>query len=98
MLKMVRHYSSQADILKLSEEEWYWMTGTHDFALALDALKAFPAQLKVVTCGAQGAMVLWQNNVIHFNGYTVDSVHTTGGCFCRRFIGLDCRQPDAGVC
>ncbi|EGT0666071.1 aminoimidazole riboside kinase [Citrobacter werkmanii] len=78
MLKVVRHYSLQADILKLSEEEWYWMTGTHDFAHALDGLKALPAQLKVVTYGAQGAMVLWQDNVIHFNGYIVDSIDTTG--------------------
>ncbi|MEJ3966606.1 aminoimidazole riboside kinase [Citrobacter braakii] len=78
MLDTVRHFSSQADILKLSEEEWYWMTGTHDFTRALDALKAFPAQLKVVTYGAQGAMVLWRDGVIHFNGYTVDSVDTTG--------------------
>ena len=23
-------------------------------------------------------MVLWQDNVIHFNGYTVDSIDTTG--------------------
>lgn len=78
MLKAVRHFSSQADILKLSEEELYWMIGTQDFAQALDDLKALPAQLKVVTYGAQGAMVLWQDNVIHFNGYTVDSIDTTG--------------------
>ncbi|MFS9729711.1 aminoimidazole riboside kinase [Enterobacter hormaechei] len=78
MLETVRHFASQADILKLSEEEWYWMTNTHDFTHALDALKALPAQLKVVTYGAQGAMVLWRDSTIHFNGYTVDSVDTTG--------------------
>lgn len=78
MIETIRHFSSQADILKLSEEEWYWITGTHDFTLALDGLKMLPAQLKVVTYGAQGAMVLWRDSVIHFNGYTVDSVDTTG--------------------
>lgn len=78
MIETVRHFSSQADILKLSEEEWYWMTGTHNFTLALEGLKALPAQLKVVTYGSQGAMVLWRDSVIHFNGYTVDSVDTTG--------------------
>ncbi|HGU6665804.1 TPA: aminoimidazole riboside kinase [Escherichia coli] len=78
MLRMVRHYSLLADILKLSEEEWYWMTGTNDFSHALDVLKTFPAQLKIVTYGAQGAMVLWQDNVIHFKGYIVDSIDTTG--------------------
>lgn len=78
MLACVHHFALQADILKLSEEEWYWMTGTHDFSRALDALKTLPAQLKVVTYGEQGAMVLWRDSVIHFNGYTVESVDTTG--------------------
>ncbi|MFP2468532.1 aminoimidazole riboside kinase [Pseudescherichia vulneris] len=78
MVETVRHFSSQADILKLSEEEWYWLTDTYDFTCALDALKALPAQLKIVTYGAQGAMVIWRNSVIHFNGYTIDSIDTTG--------------------
>ncbi|WP_145602992.1 aminoimidazole riboside kinase [Yersinia intermedia] len=78
MLTRVHHFATQADILKLSEEEWYWMTGTHDFTRALNALKVLPAEMKIVTYGAQGAMVLWRDMVIHFNGYTVDSVDTTG--------------------
>ena len=78
MLTCVHHFATQADILKLSEEEWYWMTGTHDFTRALNALKVLPAEMKIVTYGAQGAMVLWRDMVIHFNGYTVDSVDTTG--------------------
>lgn len=59
MLETVRHFAAQADILKLSEEEWHWMTGSHDFSHALNALNALPAQLKVVTYGEQGAMVPW---------------------------------------
>lgn len=74
----VHHFSRQADILKLSEEEWYWLAATHDFTLALDFLKTLPARLKVVTYGAQGAMILHDDMVIHFNGYIVDSVDTTG--------------------
>lgn len=78
MFSIVHDFAAQADILKLSEEEWYWLVGTYDFAEAIDALQSFPSRLKVVTYGAQGSMVLWQNQVIHFSGYTVDSVDTTG--------------------
>jgi fructokinase len=78
MISTVRHFATQADILKLSEEEWYWLTETLDFDQAIAVLQALPARLKVVTYGAQGAMVLWQGLVIHFTGYVVDSVDTTG--------------------
>lgn len=78
MFSTVQAFATKADILKLSEEEWYWLVGTHDFAEALDVLHSFPSRLKVVTYGAQGSMVLWQNQVIHFNGYSVNSVDTTG--------------------
>lgn len=78
MFTTIHHFASQADILKLSEEEWYWLAETHDFAKAIDMLHSIPSKLKVVTYGAQGSMVLWQNQVIHFNGYAVNSVDTTG--------------------
>jgi fructokinase len=78
MFTTIHHFASQADILKLSEEEWYWLAETRDFAKAIDMLHSIPSKLKVVTYGAQGSMVLWQNQVIHFNGYAVNSVDTTG--------------------
>lgn len=78
MFTTIRHFASQTDILKLSEEEWYWLAETRDFAKAIDMLHSIPSQLKVVTYGAQGSMVLWQNQVIHFNGYAVNSVDATG--------------------
>ena len=78
MLSTVHQFALQADILKLSEEEWYWLTGTQDFGQAMTAIAAYPARLKVITYGAQGAMVLWQGQVVHFYGYVVESVDTTG--------------------
>lgn len=78
MLNTIRHFAAQADILKLSEEEWYWLTDAHDFTQAIKALYALPASLKVITFGACGAMVLWKNQVIRFSSYVVDSVDTTG--------------------
>ncbi|CAK9886087.1 MAG: Fructokinase [Candidatus Erwinia impunctatus] len=78
MYNQVYHFAQQADILKLSEEEWYWLSKIHHFADAIAFLQQFPAELKVVTYGAQGAMVLWKGQVIHFSGYEVQSVDTTG--------------------
>lgn len=78
MLATVHQFALQADILKLSEEEWYWLTQTQDFTQAIAALADYPAALKVITYGAQGAVVLWQGKTIHFSGYVVESVDTTG--------------------
>lgn len=74
----VHQYAARADILKLSQEEAFWLTGSRQRSAAIAALKGYSARLKVVTCGADGATVLWQDQVIHFNGYRVDSVDTTG--------------------
>ncbi|MCE5369376.1 aminoimidazole riboside kinase [Klebsiella oxytoca] len=78
MFATVSQFSEKADILKLSEEEWYWLIGTHDYTAALEALKTHPARLKVVTFGARGSLVLWQDMVIHFRGFNVKSIDTTG--------------------
>lgn len=78
MFRTVQEKVYQADILKMSEEEWHWMAKSDDFATAVTHLERYPAKLKVVTCGAQGALVFWQDRAFHFYGYTVDSVDTTG--------------------
>ncbi|MEX3022457.1 aminoimidazole riboside kinase [Kluyvera sp. STS39-E] len=78
MRKEIEEKASQADILKMSEEEWLWLIQHDDFTTALTCLEAYPARLKVVTCGARGALVLWQNQVFHFYGYRVESIDTTG--------------------
>ena len=78
MFATVSQFAEKADILKLSEEEWYWLMGTHDYTEALEALKTHPARLKVVTFGARGSLVLWQDMVIHFRGFNVKSIDTTG--------------------
>lgn len=78
MFTTVSQFAEKADILKLSEEEWYWLIGTHDYTEALEALKTHPARLKVVTFGARDSLVLWQDMVIHFRGFNVKSIDTTG--------------------
>lgn len=78
MSDTVRHFARQADILKLSQEELYWLTSTtqHDKALAI--LGGYPSRLKVVTCGSDGSVVLWQDQIVEVSAYKVDSLDTTG--------------------
>lgn len=71
-------FSRQVDVLKMSEEEAFGLTDSVDFTTVLRRLEAWPARLKIVTCGAQGARVFWQGQVFHFAGYRVESVDTTG--------------------
>ncbi|ATM74634.1 aminoimidazole riboside kinase [Serratia fonticola] len=78
MLATVTEFAHQSDILKLSEEELYWITGTTHYEKALERVKRFPSSLKIVTRGIQGAIALWQDLVIHVDSYKVNSLDTTG--------------------
>lgn len=78
MSDTVRHFAHQADILKLSQEELYWLAGTTRHEKALAILRGYPSRLKVVTCGSQGSVVLWQDQVIEVSAYAVHSLDTTG--------------------
>ena len=78
MLTTITQFANQSDILKLSEDELYWITGTTHFESALEIVKRFPSSLKIVTRGIQGAIVLWQDMAIHVDSYRVNSLDTTG--------------------
>jgi fructokinase len=78
MFDLVSEFARQSDILKMSEDELLWLTQTSDLSSACKRLASFPARLKIVTCGAAGAIVFWQNRRLTLNGYRVESVDTTG--------------------
>ncbi len=78
MLDTVRHFAQQADILKLSQEELYWLAGTTQHEKALGILHGYPSSLKVVTCGSDGAIVLWQERRVQVSAFRVESLDTTG--------------------
>lgn len=78
MLDTVRHFARQADILKLSEEELYWLVGTNHHEKALSLLMEYPSGLKVVTRGINGADVLWQGKFVRVSAFEVESLDTTG--------------------
>lgn len=78
MSDTVRHFARQADILKLSEEELYWLVGTNHHEDALSLLMEYPSGLKVVTRGINGADILWQGKFVRASAFEVESLDTTG--------------------
>lgn len=78
MFDQVSDFARQSDILKMSEEELLWLTQTDDLNSACERLAGFPARLKIITRGADGAIAFWQNHRLTLSGYHVDSIDTTG--------------------
>ncbi|BCA39302.1 aminoimidazole riboside kinase [Kluyvera ascorbata] len=78
MFDQVSDFARQSDILKMSEEELLWLTQTDDLNSACERLTGFPARLKIITRGADGAIAFWQNHRLTLSGYHVDSIDTTG--------------------
>ena len=78
MFDLVNEFARQSDILKMSEEELLWLTQTNCLSSACERLVDFPARLKIVTRGADGAIAFWQNSRLTLSGYNVESIDTTG--------------------
>ena len=78
MFDQVSDFARQSDILKMSEEELLWLTQTDDLNTACERLADFPARLKIITRGADGAIAFWQNSRLTLSGYNVESIDTTG--------------------
>ncbi|QSQ16148.1 carbohydrate kinase family protein [Myxococcus landrumensis] len=65
-------------VVKLSEEEIGFVTGTESPEEALTRLSALGVRLPVVTLGARGALFLWKGERIHVPAPQVRVVDTTG--------------------
>ncbi|AGC44855.1 fructokinase [Myxococcus stipitatus DSM 14675] len=65
-------------VVKLSEEEIGFVTGTESPEEALTKLSAMGVRLPVVTLGARGALFLWRGERIHVPAPQVRVVDTTG--------------------
>lgn len=80
MHQVIAEYCTKADVLKLSEEELFWLTECSDdsWSDALARLSNYPAALRVITRGKQGCLVLCQNDIHAFDSYPITSVDTTG--------------------
>ena len=79
MRTTITQFCHDADILKLSDEELFWLTESNDWHIALNKLQQhYNAPLKLVTKGKDGSIVLWQDKIFSFDSYHVNSVDTTG--------------------
>ncbi|WP_392565628.1 aminoimidazole riboside kinase [Utexia brackfieldae] len=79
MRQIISLFAKDADILKLSDEELFWLTESQDWSIALAKLdEQYAAQLKIITKGSEGSTVLWRNKQYQYPAYKVQSIDTTG--------------------
>lgn len=79
MRDIITQFAYRADILKLSDEELFWLTESNEWTIALAKLnKEFPASLKIITKGSEGSIVMWNDQQYNYNAYKVNSIDTTG--------------------
>lgn len=80
MRQAINEQCTQADILKLSDEELFWLVKSEsmDWNIALKQLDNYPAQLKVVTRGKEGCIMLYAGKAYFFASYQVNCIDTTG--------------------
>ncbi|MFA9380097.1 MAG: carbohydrate kinase [Acetanaerobacterium sp.] len=68
-----------SDVVKLSEEELFFLTGTDSLEAGIEALYArYPLQLLAVTLGPDGCILRTQNGVYRSRTFDVPCVDTTG--------------------
>ncbi len=76
--KTVTEFIPLCDILKISDEELEFITGTDNISLALPKLFSENVKLVVYTCGSRGAYAFTKQATAFSQGRKVDTVDTTG--------------------
>ena len=76
--KAVLEFIPKTDILKLSDEELEFITGTDDIEKALPALFETGVKLVLYTCGKEGMFAFTKKARVHAISPKVDVVDTTG--------------------
>ena len=74
----VASFFQDANILKLTDEELFFLTETNSIEAGLEALKPLNLQIVLVTVGANGAYAVLNGDVIHVPVEQVVPVDTTG--------------------
>ncbi|MBP3950436.1 aminoimidazole riboside kinase [Bacillus suaedae] len=74
----IKSMLSEADILKISEEELEFITGEKDIQKGMDQLADYQISLVLVTLGADGSYVVTDNGHHHVSAMKVNAVDTTG--------------------
>ncbi|MFB1082009.1 aminoimidazole riboside kinase [Jeotgalibacillus sp. JSM ZJ347] len=68
----------QADVVKISEDELEFLTGTADIEKGAEVMKQFGIPLLLITMGAEGSWVFTHNETRHVPANKVQAVDTTG--------------------
>ncbi|TFD99698.1 aminoimidazole riboside kinase [Jeotgalibacillus salarius] len=68
----------QADVVKISEEELEFLTGTDDIEKGAEVMKQFGIPLLLITMGAEGSWVFTQSDRRHVPANKVQAIDTTG--------------------
>ncbi|MBV7297319.1 aminoimidazole riboside kinase [Enterovibrio paralichthyis] len=69
---------AMADVVKFSDDELLFLTGTNDLDAALDAVKPLNIPMILITQGARGAWLVMGDNKALVTGKSVSPVDTTG--------------------
>ncbi len=67
-----------ADVVKVSEEEMLVLTNTDTIKDGIDAIKRWPAKIKIVTRAEKGVILLTEQAEHYIDGYRATVVDTTG--------------------
>lgn len=79
LLKSVVHQAIKlADVVKFSDDELMYLTDTQSLDAGLSAIKQYRNTLVLVTQGAKGALVVYNNTQRLISGQPVKPVDTTG--------------------
>ncbi|NAW86370.1 aminoimidazole riboside kinase [Photobacterium halotolerans] len=78
IIPVVRQAIELADVVKFSDDELLFLTQTENLEQGLAAIKPYHHPLVLITQGAKGALVLFNNTCELVTGQTVSPVDTTG--------------------
>jgi fructokinase len=76
--KRVRYLTSLSDILKLSDDDLFWLTGTKSVDEGVAMMSCNPAGLVIVTEGGKGATAYWRGDKISVPCLPVEVAETSG--------------------
>ena len=76
--KRIKYLIPLVDVLKLSDDDLAWLTGTRDIEAGLSKLGCNPAGLVIVTEGGRGARAVWRGETVSVPCPDVEIAETTG--------------------
>jgi fructokinase len=76
--KRLKYLIPLADVLKLSDDDLAWLTGTRNVEEGLAKLDCNPAGLVIITEGPRGARAVWRSETVSVPCPDVEIAETTG--------------------